>query len=221
MKKLLTIGLIASAILTSTLSASNDFAKVKASEGRDFAGIEKEMINTKGDIQVEVGQFYEKIGIAVSYEKIINVNINETPILTLLKAEGGFNQSNLESRFANASGTNYIYPFYFDDYFSKDYSLSRKLAVAVKSELTTFSYENKKTLEDERTEDAIISAGFNWTEPIAFSNVEILIGKGIFGNVDSQVELNYKIDDFTVSAKRTNVDSESYDSISLAYKIKF
>jgi hypothetical protein len=229
MKKLLTIGLIASAILTSNLSA-NSYEAAKnyyEKKGMDFDSLVKNDEDREKEfnkISVKVGEFYDKAGFAVSYEKVINTNFSELPVLTILETEAGFNKSELSGKFASIGASNYAYPFFWDAYLPKNFenlNLAKTLSVVVKTELTTFSYEDRKTLKDTRTIDALYGVGFNWVEPISFSNIELTFAKGLLSEVDSEIELKYSTDKFSLSGKRTNVDGESYDSINVAYNYKF
>lgn len=239
MRKILITAMATAAILT-TASASNiDYKLIEKNS--------KEFMSNQNDLKISVGEFYDKAGFSVSYEKPLDLFVGDlTTNITSLRAEAGFNGTDYkDDRFMSLSIENRAYPFYFHDYESKNFGIN---ALGIKTHLTATSFNHEikkdKTIEtltqddiypdlfhstfstekinkDKRINDVLAGIGIVYTEPYAFSVLEATYSKGIFDKVDSEIELKYHINDFSLSFKETKVENEKLNSFNLAYKIKF
>lgn len=240
MRKILITAMATAAILT-TASASNiDYKLIEKNS--------KEFMSNQNDLKISVGEFYDKAGFSVSYEKPFHLHVSDLITnITSLRAESGFNGTDYkDDKFINVAIENRAYPFYFNDYESKNFGIINALGIKTHLTATSFNHEIKKDKtietitpddiephifhstfstekinEDKRTTDVLAGIGIVYTEPYAFSVLEANYSKGIFDKVDSEIELKYHINDFSLSFKETKVDNEKLNSFNLAYKIKF
>lgn len=262
MKKLI-LGAVAVATL-STASFASSYEDTKQKLGDSFESIvehaELNVYENGETVGYKIGKFYEKSGASVSYNKMLDVNINEVPNATFLNFEIGANGKDRDSIFANAEIKTYLLPFFWENEDSYSSVLKKGAGLVAGLKGTTFSHQVKKdktitetkeilhedpfgwdtwtetieskknvsTVENERTSDFVVSAGFYFKDEFGLTNsdIELTIGKGLLGNIDSEVSLKTntmitKEIALSFEAKRTNVDSEDYSTYTIGLNYKF
>lgn len=255
MKKLILSTVAVATLATASFASTYDDISKKKDFNDYISKSEVKILENGEFVGYKAGQFYDKAGVSISYSKALDVNINELATLTYLNAQIGTNGKDIDSVFADVEVKTLLMPFLWSRY-KEDATLSDviKSGIAVTGSLkgTTFSHEKERTISkeiihedsfgwdtwtetvsekvktDERTSDVIASIGIYFFDTIlnTGSDIELSIGKGLMGNIDSEVSLktNTMINNdwnFTVEAKRTNVDSESYNTVNFGLAYKF
>lgn len=241
-------------ILTTLLIASSSFASSYNEVKTELGGSKwnEAVYNTEKHGLIETGtmkfgSFYNDAGASFEYTKTLNINLSEEVNITSLSAEIGTNGKDIDNTFASVEISNTLYPFFWEGY-KRDAKLSdvatQGIGVVTKLKGTTFSYNTTETREkldefgfdtitekidvDKRISDFVASVGFSYYDKVFLtnSNIELTIGKGLIGNIDSESELKITLPNvndytFTVEGKRTVVDGEAYDSVSFGFNYKF
>lgn len=247
MKKLL-LGAVAVATLsTASFASMEGFEDFKNTKGYDLA-VKNGEYYIKSNSQnggYKIGNFYGKTGASVNYLNILDVNFDtEIPNATYYFGELGANGKDKDSIFANAGIKTYFLPFAWENTDSFSSVAKSGLALTAGITGTTFSYETSKTIEkldefgwdtitetvksDERVSDFVAHAGFYFKDEFGLTNsdIELTLGKGLLGNIDSEVALrtNTMITEelaLSFEAKRTNIDSEDYNTFNVGLNYKF
>lgn len=202
-------------------------------------------IENQKNVAGNLGRFYDKAGLSFTYTKAFHANFDELPNVSTLATEIGYNGD----LFANIELKNKMFPKFWTDFTEENiekmnsknlnyFGLSN-VFINSKIKLSTVAVEEDFTRTNRET-DLLVGFGIGYMDRIiSFGEAEINFSKGVFGNIDYEIEgklsVPSSVPKFTnfkelgkfengvlsLSAKNTAIKNKNYNSIILSVEYKF